>query len=171
MMSMNEGTARVNLKLLILWELSEKSMSGYDIIKGMKVQGKKAPSPGSLYPILHDLHNDNLVSLEEEGKKKIYSLTKKGRLFLKKMNDLHTKSVSQMMSQLGRIAKGDELSYYERMNSLSDTYKKEMFSDMDILGPLQDALIDVYELKDTKLRLEMRRILKEATLKIKKKVK
>ena len=168
---MNDGTAKINLKLIILWELSDKPLSGYDIIKNMKLQGKKAPSPGSLYPILHDLHDDNLVSYVEEGKRKVYSLTKKGKSFLKKMNDLHTKSVSKMMEQMGRIAKGEELSYYERMNSLSDTYKKEMFSDMDILGPLQDVLIDVYESKNTRLRKEMRKILKDATSKIYSKVK
>ena len=168
---MNDGTARINLKLVILWELSDKSLSGYDIIKNMTAQGKKAPSPGSLYPILHDLHDDDLVSYVEEGKRKVYSLTKKGKSFLKKMNDLHTKSVSKMMEQMGSIAKGEELNYYERMNSLSAEYKKEMFSDMDILGPLQDALIDVYELNDKKIRKEMRKILKDATSKIHSKVK
>ena len=168
---MNDGTARINLKLVILWELSEKPLTGYDIIKRMSSQGQKAPSPGSLYPILHDLHNDGLVSVLEEGKRKIYSLTRKGKSFLKKMNDLHTRSVSKMMEQMGRIAKGDELSYYERMNSLSENYKKEMFSDMDVLGPLQDIIVDVYKSKDTKARKEMRKVIISATRKISSKVK
>ena len=168
---MNDGTAKINLKLIILWELSENSLSGYDIIKKMKGKGMKAPSPGSLYPILHDLHNEKLLSVNEEGKKKIYSLTKKGKLFLKKMNDLHSKSVSEMMSQLGRIAKGDELGYYERMNKISEEYRKEMFSDMDVLGPLQDIIITVYETKNNEIRKEMRKIISETTIKIKRKVK
>jgi len=168
---MNEGTAKINLKLIIIWELSEKALSGYDILKSMSAQGKKAPSPGSLYPILHDLHDDGLVSVQEEGKRKIYSLTKKGKNFLKKMNDLHSKSVAKMMSQLGGIAKDEELEYYRKMNELSYDTRKDMFSDMDILGPLQDAMIDVYKTKNPKLRKEMRKIIIETTSKISLKVK
>jgi DNA-binding PadR family transcriptional regulator len=168
---LNEGTAKVNLKLIVLWELSDEPLSGYDIIKRLEAQGRKAPSPGSLYPILHDLHNNSLVSVTEEGKKKIYFLTKEGKAFLRKMNTIHSRSVSRMMAELGKIAKEDELGYYERLNSLSDKYKKEMISDMDVLGPLQDAIIDVYKKKNGTARKHMRKIIKDATMMIQSKVK
>ncbi|MFT4309217.1 MAG: PadR family transcriptional regulator [Candidatus Woesearchaeota archaeon] len=167
---MNEATAKINLKMVILWEISDGPISGYDIIKNLSSKGMKAPSPGSLYPILHDLNNQGLVSFKEDGKKKVYSLTAKGRSFMKKMNNLHKKSVEQMMSQLSTIAGQDDITYYERLNSLSRDYKKEMLSDLDVLGPLQDAIIRVYETKDIKTRKYMRKLLSDTTLKLKRKV-
>lgn len=72
------------LKLLILRELGEKELSGYDLIKIIGEKLKK-PSPGSVYPILKDLMEKGFLNVRVEGRKKIYSLSEKGREALREM--------------------------------------------------------------------------------------
>lgn len=66
--------------------LSEKPKHGYDIIKEISEKLDKKISPGEIYPFLKLLKKHGLIGIKVEGrrKKKIYSLTKKGRDFVKK---------------------------------------------------------------------------------------
>ncbi len=61
------------------WMLDELRQHGYEL------------SPGTLYPILHELKNDDLLKVSEkavEGKiRKIYRITPKGKMILDKMKD------------------------------------------------------------------------------------
>lgn len=74
------------LKTIVLKLLSEhKEMYGYEITQKVKdiTGGKIQITEGALYPSLHALENDGLLSTETMniGKRvrKYYSLTKKGR--------------------------------------------------------------------------------------------
>jgi DNA-binding PadR family transcriptional regulator len=61
---------------------------GVEMIKELESHGYKI-SPGTLYPILHEMKNDGVLKLEEKkvnGKiRKIYKLTGKGKITLKKL--------------------------------------------------------------------------------------
>jgi DNA-binding PadR family transcriptional regulator len=82
---------QINVRgMLVLWIiflLQKRSMSGYEIIKEIKSSTSHwKPTTGAIYPTLHMLKKNGLIKIEEKGKrkKKIYSLTKEGKIFFKK---------------------------------------------------------------------------------------
>ncbi len=72
------------LKIVVLKTISNKELSGYDLIKEIHLTtGHWKPSFGSIYPLLKDLHSKKLVEVKEEGRRKIYSITPLGKKALK----------------------------------------------------------------------------------------
>lgn len=75
---------KYRIRFLILTILAIKPSHGYDITKKIQevTAGAIKPSPGSIYPILHDLSEEGIVEEElvvEKGRaKKVYRLTRKG---------------------------------------------------------------------------------------------
>ncbi|GAA3644055.1 hypothetical protein GCM10022267_33210 [Lentzea roselyniae] len=61
--------------------LAERPMHGYEIIQEIarRTGGAWSPSPGSVYPTLQMLADEGLISPEEEGGKKLFTLTDHGR--------------------------------------------------------------------------------------------
>lgn len=80
---------RGDLKIVLLKLLQEQSRHGYGLIKELeeKFKGLYSPSPGSVYPILQMLEDQDLVNVIKEGRKKVYHLTDEGQAFLKKNQD------------------------------------------------------------------------------------
>jgi DNA-binding PadR family transcriptional regulator len=78
---MRHGDVRVALLLA----LSEGPAHGYEL--GQRLlrasNGAWQPSPGSIYPTLQSLADEDLVSSDEQGQKRIYTLTPNGATFLK----------------------------------------------------------------------------------------
>ena len=72
---------RGDMSPIILKVLSEKPMHGYEIISHLeeKTNGMWRPSPGSVYPTLQMLEEEELVESKQDSGKKVYSLTKKGK--------------------------------------------------------------------------------------------
>ena len=66
------------LSLNILNLLNKKKLCGDDLanIIGNKKYGKL--TPGTIYPALKSLREKKLIKFKQKGRKKIYSLTKKG---------------------------------------------------------------------------------------------
>lgn len=75
---------RGDLKLVILDLLKEKPRHGYDIIQALekKFHGFYSPSPGSVYPILQLLEDQDFVKSEQQNGKKVYTITSEGTKFL-----------------------------------------------------------------------------------------
>ncbi|HEY3783287.1 MAG TPA: PadR family transcriptional regulator [Fimbriimonadaceae bacterium] len=73
-----------DLRWLILDLLGNQPRHGYEIIKEIEdmVNGQYSPSPGVVYPTLTYLEETGLVASEQQGSKKLYSLTDKGRASL-----------------------------------------------------------------------------------------
>lgn len=74
-----------SVSLLVLHLIALKDMYGYEIVKELESRSENVFSlkEGTLYPVLHSLEKDGLVtsyeSLADTGKlRKYYSLTKKG---------------------------------------------------------------------------------------------
>jgi DNA-binding PadR family transcriptional regulator len=63
------------LSFLVLWVVSKKSMTGVEIILELEKRKGRKLSPGTIYPVLKNLKDENLLSIDEN---KSYSLTKKG---------------------------------------------------------------------------------------------
>ncbi|MCQ0006040.1 PadR family transcriptional regulator [Actinomadura madurae] len=74
-------TRRGNVRAALLALLAERAMHGYEMIQELDARtgGVWRPSPGSVYPTLQMLEDEGLVSSEEEGGKRLFSLTDAGR--------------------------------------------------------------------------------------------
>ncbi len=75
------------LGIWILSMLEEKSMNGYEILKGISEATGRSwePQTGSIYPLLHKLQKKGLIKAHKAGERhKIsYTLTPKGRVLIK----------------------------------------------------------------------------------------
>ncbi|MCY0883236.1 MAG: PadR family transcriptional regulator [Acidianus infernus] len=149
-MKMNlERLRKGTLKLLILEALNDKPMHAYEIIKSIekKFHGIYKPSPGSLYPVLKQLIENGMVTVEEKDDKKIYIITDKGKEAFNKMktemknvftkNNQYRKLVNQLF-EIGLIIYNfrDKLSEedYEKINNIINGCKSEI---EDLLNKLK----------------------------------
>ena len=66
------------LSFLILHELSKKSLAGEDLARKIGLRKGAFLTPGTIYPALKKLRSKRLVRFEKQGRRKVYSLTKKG---------------------------------------------------------------------------------------------
>jgi DNA-binding PadR family transcriptional regulator len=72
---------RGNTRAAILALLAERPMHGYEIIQELEQRtgGVWRPSPGSVYPTLQLLEDEGLVTSEESGGRRRFTLTETGR--------------------------------------------------------------------------------------------
>lgn len=72
---------RGDIRTAILVSLIDEPMHGYQIIQAIETRtgGAWKPSPGSIYPTLQLLADEGLVTGEQVGERKVYSLTEPGR--------------------------------------------------------------------------------------------
>jgi DNA-binding PadR family transcriptional regulator len=72
---------RGDIRAAILVELATAPMHGYQIIQAIETRshGTWKPSPGSIYPTLQLLADEGLVTAEQVGERKVYSLTEAGQ--------------------------------------------------------------------------------------------
>lgn len=82
------GAGRVfdhgDLRLVVLALIGEAPRHGYEIIKAIeeRVAGSYSPSPGVIYPTLTMLQDLGQVTSEEQGGKKLYTISEEGRRYL-----------------------------------------------------------------------------------------
>jgi DNA-binding PadR family transcriptional regulator len=76
----SEGTRRGDIRTAILIELGDEPMHGYQIISAVEERsgGAWKPTPGSVYPTLQLLVDEQLVASAQVGERKVYSLTEAG---------------------------------------------------------------------------------------------
>jgi len=107
-----------DIKYLILNSLKKKPMHGYEIMSSVEkdFQGIYSPSPGAIYPTLQMLEEGDFISCEEDGGKKVYSLTSKGE---KELVDNHSR-VDEILS---RVSEHKQVHWFGReMRNLSKAY-------------------------------------------------
>lgn len=71
------------LSFLILHEISKRKLCGDDLAEIIGERKGSKLTPGTIYPALKNLRKNNLIRLKQKGRKKYYSLTKKGENELK----------------------------------------------------------------------------------------
>jgi DNA-binding PadR family transcriptional regulator len=74
-------TRRGNVRAALLALLAERPMHGYEMIQELdnRTGGVWRPSPGSVYPTLQMLEDEGHLTSEEQGGKRLFSLTDAGR--------------------------------------------------------------------------------------------
>ena len=77
------------LSFLILWLISRKSMTGAEIALELEQRKGKKPSPGTIYPVLKNMKEKKLLSIDEN---KRYTLTTKGKRSLEAHLDAFIKT-------------------------------------------------------------------------------
>ena len=72
---------RGDIRTAILALLSEEPMHGYQIMRELNERsgGAWRVSPGSVYPTLSQLEDEELVQAEQQGGKRVFSLTEAGK--------------------------------------------------------------------------------------------
>ena len=88
-MHMEHCRSKGFLSFLILWLVSRKSMTGAEIASELEKRKGKKPSPGTIYPVLKNMKEKELLSIDE---KKSYTLTEKGKKSLEAHLDAFIKT-------------------------------------------------------------------------------
>lgn len=75
------------VKFFTLLLLNEGPKHGYDIMKYLEKKLGKKTSPGEIYPFLSKLQKAKYITAKTAGEreKKVYSLTREGKKFVKRM--------------------------------------------------------------------------------------
>lgn len=109
-----------DLQLLLVALLEERPAHGYELIRAIEERsnGFYVPSPGVIYPALTYLEEIGHTAVEQEGNRKLYSLTDEGRKHL----EANRTQVQAMLELLGRIG--------ERMEQV-----REAFAGVDDIDP------------------------------------
>jgi DNA-binding PadR family transcriptional regulator len=110
---------RGDLKFVILRLISRNPMHGYEVMKALEEESKGyyRPSPGSVYPTLQMLEDEGYVSVEEQGGKKIYTITDEGTAYLADNEDVVNDVFDRVEHFTDRFFGGD-------MRALSRSFSK-----------------------------------------------
>ena len=79
-------------------KLSRKDYIGYDLIKELGLSLGKKPSPGYIYPLLISLKHKGFIKDRKIKNKKLYSITKSGRKFLKELLEKRQETIRSMIN-------------------------------------------------------------------------
>ena len=80
---------RGDVRTAILLLLAEQPMHGYQIMNAIsdRTDGAWRPSPGAVYPTIAQLVDEGLVTTEEEGGRRLVTLTTDGRAHLEERSE------------------------------------------------------------------------------------
>ena len=99
-MKQTSGVPRGLLQFLVLKLLSEKAMSGAEIVEVIEqeTRGFWKPSPGSIYPLLAKLQEKGCTTESSTGEigLKRYTLTDEGKIFFEKQVQLGHKFLTKL---------------------------------------------------------------------------
>lgn len=75
---------RGDVRTAILLVLADEPMHGYQIMQAIsdRTGGAWRPSPGAVYPTIAQLEDEDLVTTQEEGGRRLVTLTSEGRTYV-----------------------------------------------------------------------------------------
>jgi len=99
-----QTTIRGFSRIIILWLISHKPMSGYRIIKELEQLTEQKLNPGIVYPLLYELEKKDFVSgkwTQKGGRRiKYYSITENGTRLLNQLRQLFEMPVKEILTDL-----------------------------------------------------------------------
>ena len=97
------------MDVIILSELKERQMSGYDIICIIYEQFHLLFSSGTVYFTIYRLERDGLIRGRWSARKRVYTLTPKGENVLKEIADSH-RVIQEVVARIfSKITRGEFL--------------------------------------------------------------
>lgn len=101
------GRERGNLKYEILAVLWEGPRHGYEVMLAIEERRGYRPSPGSIYPALQLLEDEDYIKGNERDGKRVYTITEKGSQLLKQHRDEYPEGdADDAMPHIKRFARG-----------------------------------------------------------------
>jgi DNA-binding PadR family transcriptional regulator len=99
---MNRRIIKNFLDVLILAELRNGSMSGYDVIAYIHNKYRLLVSSGTVYSLLYSLEREGLIAGAWNQRKRVYKLTDKGEETIKAIMSANDK-IQLLMSSLLKV--------------------------------------------------------------------
>jgi DNA-binding PadR family transcriptional regulator len=98
---------RGDIRTAALLLLAEEPRNGYQIMQELehRSEGAWRPSPGSVYPALAQLEDEQLIRTEEQDGRKLYAITDAGRELLAQRPDDRPAPWEQLGGELGDDAR------------------------------------------------------------------
>lgn len=154
------------LKVIVLRELNSHPHTGYELMKKVTECTGSKPSAGSIYPLLNELLEAGYVSVKEDGRRKIYSITVGGKKaiakFLKEKEQLITKHL-ELMEIVGSIAGKNEQKEIMSITNKVRSNGEFCLRNIDVWVDLKrNAIKLAADSKNTLKQKKMRQILKDA---------
>jgi DNA-binding PadR family transcriptional regulator len=156
---------KAHIKLHVLEKLSREDLSGYDLMKCIGEFGEK-PSPGYMYPLLKDLEKKGFISVKRERRRKVYSLTAKGRRLLEELKRNREEMLKRMSKLWASIADKKEISEFMESVRTHRHGPGMAFRDRDMMVKFNRALFMAYRPAGTEKRKKIMHILDEAARKL-----
>lgn len=158
------------LRLIVLKELLEGDKTGYLLITGLERCFGRRPSAGSVYPLMEGLHKDGLVKSMVSGRKKIYSITTKGKkaviAILKEKEDFLLGQLELVRSfTAGKSC--EDLAAHMRLSDEIASKGDRILRNIDIWSDLRSSIVDLIVSPGfERCEPQARRILSEAISRI-----
>ena len=162
---------RGHLKFMVLNLIKEEPTTGYSLIKRIKERTGWKPSYGSIYPVLEGILKEGLVSTKTKGRKKTYTLTKKGIEFQKKGKEQKKQMLKEMFEQFNML---------QNMCDVDVDFHEYLFDEMvegnppfrELTGLVSDARAEIIRIIRSGLlgrnNAKVRAILNESTASLRK---
>ena len=112
------------LKMWMLKIISEKDVSGYEIMKKVDELTGKKPSTGSVYPLLKSMQNEGWIIGKKQGLKTVYKITDSG----KKVLEAHGTLKEDYAQRISR-------SFYLAQDTFTDLHLV-LSHDRDLINPI-----------------------------------
>jgi DNA-binding PadR family transcriptional regulator len=170
---MKDLAPRGFLTTCILKSLKDGPKHGYELIKTIKEETGWEPSPGAVYPTLHDLKKRGLIEEKKSERRISYKLTTEGKEMTGKIEE-NMKEMKEKFSNLigimGQIL-GVKDSELERMMDIHG--KKEADGFLLLTGDIRKQMFKTRDLiskiaKDKKKHKNLKNVLDELNFKLKK---
>ena len=113
-----------HLKIFVLKELHKKELTGYDIMKKVEQLTGKKPSSGTMYPLLNNLCEKQLISVKQKGKRKLYSLSQKGKGMFHNFIAEKKRFMKKNLSLMRQIYSPEEMRSTEKIFKLKKEEEK-----------------------------------------------
>jgi DNA-binding PadR family transcriptional regulator len=91
------------LDIVVLAEVQERPLSGYDIVDLLRKRFDVYFSLGTVYSLLFSLERDGLVTGNMNSRKRVYAITEKGEKTLKTVESANGKILGLLRDMLGSV--------------------------------------------------------------------
>jgi DNA-binding PadR family transcriptional regulator len=137
------------LKFVLLKLLADESRHGYELMRELRRRGWPG-GPGSIYPILAALEEEGLIAGRDEGERRTYEATDKGREHLREHavnfgsffekdgdeeetaeNETHgalRESAGRLMQAVAQVGPSSKAETIERVRDLLDRTRREIYT-------------------------------------------
>lgn len=99
-----KGIVRNLSRLIILWLLTQKPYSGYEVLKEMKKIAGQDFHPGVIYPLLYELEEGKYIAGAkiQKGRRQMtyYSITDRGKELFERMRSLFQLPIGSVLQEL-----------------------------------------------------------------------